>query len=183
MPNSEKSGMESSLSHRAQDFGEMIQGLKDELARLAEQAQVGIADNAEAIKSRAVHAAEDTQDLVKQNPLTAVGIALGVGVVVGLMVPGRGAGARHAHRYASGSRREFDRLTDTVRDAIEAGRSRAQQSFERASDPALLDRLMGVLSGLLDSSRSTAASVASAGEKTARSIADRLSSTVSSNGK
>lgn len=179
MATSEKSELESSLSHRAEDFSQMIQGLKDELARLAEQAQVSISDNAGAIKNRAVDAAEDTQDLVRQNPLAALGIALGVGFVVGVMIPGRGRGPRHAHRFAAGSRREFDRLSDTVRDAIEAGRSRAQHSVERASDPALLDRLTGILSGLLESSRSTASSVASAGEKTARNIADRLSSAVS----
>ena len=172
MATSDKSGMEE-LQSRAEDVGEMIQGLKAELARLAAQAQDSIADNAGAIKDRAMDAADSTQDLVRQNPLSALGIALGVGFIVGVMVPSRRS---HRHGFAAGSRREFDRLADSVRDAIETGRSRAQHSLERASDPALLDRLAGILSGLLESSRSTASSVASAGERTARHIADRLSS-------
>ena len=171
MATSDKSGMEE-LQSRAEDVGEMIQGLKAELARLAAQAQDSIAENAGALKDRAVDAAEDTQDLVRQNPLPALGIALGVGFLVGVMMPARGS---HRHGFAAGSRREFDRLADSVREAIETGRSRAQHSLERASDPALFDRLAGILSGLLESSRSTASTVASAGEKTARHIADRLS--------
>ena len=176
MATSDKSGMEEQQSHRLDDVAEMIQGLKTELARLAEQAQDSVADNAGALKDRAIHAAKDTQELVRQNPLPALGIALGVGFLVGVMIPGRSS-ARH-RGFAAGSRREFDRLAETVRDAIETGRSRAQHSLERASDPALLDRLAGILSSLLESSRSTASTVASAGEKTARHLADRLSNAV-----
>ena len=176
MATSEKSATENSDPSRAEEFSEMIQGLKDDLARLAGQIQEGLADRADAVKETAVQTASDTQDLVRENPLPAVGLALGVGFLVGVMLP---RGRRQHHRFGGASRREFDRLAHTVREAIETGRSRAQHELNRASDPALLDRLTGVLSGLLESSRATASSVASAGEKTARHLAHRLTNAVS----
>lgn len=173
---SEKLAPKGSDIGRAEELAEKIKGLKTDLADLAGQVQKRIADRADAAKEQAIQAAEDTQDLIRQNPLPAVGIALGVGFIVGLMIP---SSRSQGERFWPGSRREFDRLADTLKGAIENGWSRAQRGLDRTNDPALLERLTGILSGLFESSRATASSVASAGEKTARSIADRVTSAVS----
>ena len=163
------------------DLSDRMQELRDELAKLTGQVQTYLADRASDVKDGAVQIAEGTEDLIRENPLPAIGIALGFGLVLGFMVPKRSG--RHARHSDFGRRasRDMHRMASSLSDAasnlrhtIEASKSRAQDVVQRASDPALFDRLATLVTGLLESSRSTASSVASAGEKTARKVADTL---------
>lgn len=172
---------------RAGDIGARIQELREELARLAGQVQEYVGDRAADLRDSAVETTGDVEEFIRENPLPAVGLALGVGLILGIMVRGRGAAQRQAPTL---SRRDLDRLAYRVGEALEsaAPRLRAANAGD-TGDWALLERLAAALTGLIDSSRSTAASVGSAGgkavrtvaavgERTARSIADRLAGAV-----
>lgn len=170
----------------AGDIGAKIEELRAEMARLTEQVQIFLQDRAGDLRDSAAETTAEIEEMIRENPFPAVGIALGVGFILGLMVRGGRAEGREPTRL---SRRDFDRLTSRLRGAIEAGGARAQAAAADADDSALLERLAGAISGLVAASRSTAASVGSAGEKaaksvaaagerTARSIADRLSQAV-----
>ncbi len=162
------------------DIGAKIEELRAEMTRLSEQVQTYLQNRAVDLKEGATETAAEVEELIRRNPFPAVGVALGIGFLLGLMVRG---GASAAPRL---SRRDFDRLASKVRGAIEAGSARAQAAAAEVGDTALLERLAGALSSVIESSRSAAESVGSAGgraaksvaavgERTARNIAERLS--------
>ncbi|HEX7074226.1 MAG TPA: hypothetical protein VF226_09315 [Hyphomicrobiaceae bacterium] len=162
------------------DIGAKIEELRAEMMRLSEQVQVYLQNRAGDLKEDATETSAEVQKLIRENPFPAVGVALGIGFLLGLMMRG---GASAAPRL---SRRDFDRLASKVRGAIEAGSARAQAAASEVGDTALLERLAGALSSVIGSSRSAAESVGSAGgraaksvaavgERTARNIAERLS--------
>ena len=157
------------------DISGGIQALKDELARISEQVQSKVVDGADFVKQQASEAADNAKDVVRGNPLPAVGVALGVGLVLGLLIPRR---RPHHQDFGRRSYRELNRLANTLRDTVDATRSRAYAVKEKASDPAILDRLTSLASAFLENSRSTASSLANAGERTAKTIANKVADAV-----
>lgn len=168
-------------SDNASDIGARIEELRAELARLTEQVQDYLQDRASDLRDSAIETTENVETLIRENPLPAIGIALGIGFAVGLLL--RGGRSDTAPRL---SRRDLDRLASSFMEALTTAGSRAREATTGAGDLALLERLGGVLGGLLESSKGTVATVGSAGEraarsvaamgqKTARGIADRLS--------
>lgn len=151
------------------DIGEAIADLRAEMARLSDQVQAYLQHQAGELRDGAAEATAEVEGLVRDHPLPAVGIAFGAGLVLGLMIRGGRSRPSEAPRL---SRRDFERLTSRLRGAIE-GNSAARVHVEPADggDAAFLGRLAGALADLVRSSRSTAASVGSAGERTARSVA------------
>ncbi|MCL4765126.1 MAG: DUF883 family protein [Hyphomicrobiaceae bacterium] len=176
---------EPSQAARAGDIGAGLEELREDLARLAEQVQTYVQDRAGDLRDSAIETAGDVEELIRENPLPAVGIALGVGFVLGVMVRGGRAPRWEGSRLP---RRDIDRLASRLGEALEAAAPRVRLgTASDAGEAAFLERLAGALSALMESSRATAASVgtaggraarsvASMGERTARSIADRLSS-------
>ncbi len=170
-----------SMTEVSSDVADKMQELRDELTKLSGQVQTYLSDRADDVKEGASQVAENTGDLIRENPLPAIGIALGVGVLLGFMVPQRKPRYARRHDFGRRASRDINRMASSLSDAasnlrhtIEASRSRAQDVVHRASDPALFERLATLATGFLESSRSTASSVASAGEKTARKVADSL---------
>jgi len=167
----------------AGDIGGRIEELRAELARLTEQVQIYLQDRASDLRDSALEATESVEEIVRENPLPAVGIAFGAGFVLGLMAR---SGRSERWEPPRLSRRDLDRLASSFTEALMTARSRAREATAGAGDAALLERLTGIVSGLLESSKGTVASVGTAGEraarsvaamgeKTARGIADRLS--------
>lgn len=165
------------------DLGDKIEELRQEMMQLSAHVQAYLQDRADELRDTAAETVSDVEDIIRGRPLPAVSVALGIGFVVGLML----GGARSRREPSRLSQRDFDRLASRLRGAIEAAGSRAQRAATNGGgDAAFLERLAGAITGLISSSRSTAASVGSVGEKaaksvvavgerTARTIADRLS--------
>jgi len=152
----------------SRDTGALIEELKAELARLTEQVQNYLQERATGLRDSAIDTADNVETLIRENPLPAVGIAMGTGFILGLLIR-RGQPDRwKAPRL---SRRDIDRLASRFTESLAAARSRAGEAATGAGDSALLERLAGLLGGLLESSKETATSVGSAGERAARSVA------------
>lgn len=165
------------------DIGGTIEELQAEMARLRNQVQAYVQDKAYDLRHGAAEATTEVESLVRHHPLPAIGAAFAAGLALGLMIRG---GRPERTKPPRLSRRDFERLATSVRGALEANSSRRRLPPAEAGDAAFLERLAGALSGLIQSSRDTAASVGSAGERaaksmaaaggrTARAVADRLS--------
>ena len=151
----------------ASDLGEAIAELRAEMARLSDEVQAYLQHQAEELRHGAAETTAEVEELVRDHPLPAVGIAFGAGLVLGLLI--RGRPRPQAPRL---SRRDFERLASRLRGAFEvAPGDRLYAASADGADRAFLERLSGALSGLIQSSRSTAASVGSAGERAARTVA------------
>lgn len=166
------------------DISHRIEELRAELARLGEQVQNYLVNRADDVRRGAVETTAEVEGIVRSHPLPSIGIAFGAGLVLGLMLRRGNSQPSDIPRL---SRRDFERLASAMSDSF-ARRAipRAHFAPEDGADTALLERLAGALSGLFQASRSTAASVGSAGErvaksvaaaggKTARAVADRIS--------
>lgn len=149
------------------DIGGMIEELRTEMARLREQVQSYVQMRADSLREGAADTTAEVEGLVRDHPLPAVGVAFAAGLVLGLMMR-KGRSERTEPRPA---RRELERLAATTRGALEARGSRPSSQPAQPSDAALLERLAGALSELIQSSQETATSVGSAGERAARSMA------------
>lgn len=160
-----------------------IESLKQELSRVSGQVQDYLKDRAQNISDKVqdqtTQVSETVQERIRENPLAAIGIAAGVGFAMGLMMLGRRRSSRES-RGGNGwarsqdfrnwsprdmSRGDLRRLTAAIREGFEQTRS-------HSSDPALLEKLSGALSNLLNSP--AASSMASAGTRAARQFVDRL---------
>lgn len=162
------------------DIGERLDELRAELARLTTQAQDYLQTRGSDLRDSAAEATDNIEEIIRENPLPAVGLALGVGFILGLLARGGRFESRDVPRL---TRRDVDRLASRLTETLTTAGSRAREAAEDVGDNVFLERLAGALTGLLESSKQTMASVGSAGarsvaamgEKTARSIADRLS--------
>ena len=173
-----------SESRGAGDISHRLEELRAELARLSDQVQKYLVSKADDVRRSAVETTAEVEGVVRSYPLPSLGVAFGVGLVLGPMLRGGNSQRRDLARL---SRRDFERLASAMRGSFTTP-SVPGVHFASANggDTALLERLAGALSGLIEASRSTAASVGSAGErvarsvaaaggKTARAVADRLS--------
>jgi ElaB/YqjD/DUF883 family membrane-anchored ribosome-binding protein len=174
-----------SYGEQKRDPGQLIESLKQELARVSGQVQEYLKDQAQGISDKVqkqtTEARETVHEQIREKPLAAVGIAAGLGFAVGLIMLrrrhlpreswARNAWARNSdlRNWAPRevSRRDLHRVTDAIRDGFDRARS-------QAGDPAILDRLSNAISSLLSSSG--AASMALAGTRAARQLVDRLAS-------
>lgn len=152
----------------ASDIAERLEELRADLARLTAQVQGYLQDRAADLRDSAIETTDNVEELIRENPLPALGIALGTGLLVGLLVRSRRSTGRQSPQL---SRRDLDRLTSRLAEALQTSGSRARHFAADAGDGAILERLAGALSGLLESSRETVASVGTAGERAARSVA------------
>ena len=174
-------------SSQITDPAKLIESLREEMARVGEQVQEfvqarggQIAEQASKATEQAskvtAEAAENARDLVRENPGTSVAIAAGAGLVLGLILSASRRNRRHTWydearnlRERGVSRRDLDRLSGAIRDGFERVRS-------HNGDSAFVDRIATAVSNLLDSSASTASTVASAGSRVAKNLVERLAS-------
>jgi ElaB/YqjD/DUF883 family membrane-anchored ribosome-binding protein len=166
------------------DPAQALESLKQEFSKVSGQVQDYLKDRAhhvgQTVQDQTSQASETFEESIRQNPLAAMGIAAGVGFGLSLLLMSRGRSYRRG-RYGNGwaanqdlsdwiprdiSRKDFRRLKAAIRDGFEQTRSHVH-------DPALLERLSGALSSLLNSPAAT--SMASAGTRAARQFVDRLS--------
>jgi len=162
------------------DVAARLEELRADLAHLTAQVQEFVQSRATELRHGAAETTDSIEGLIRDNPLPAVGIALGAGFILGLLARG---GQPDRYQMPRLTRRDVDRLASRLTDSVMSAGERTREVAADTGDKAFLERLAGALSGLLESSRETVASVGSAGaksvaamgEKTARSIADRLS--------
>ncbi|MEO7399786.1 MAG: DUF883 family protein [Polaromonas sp.] len=81
---SEISDAEDVLSATADQVGEKIARLRERIQSRLREARLRLADAEAAVVANAKAAARATDDYVHESPWTAIGIAAGVGVLVGL---------------------------------------------------------------------------------------------------
>ncbi len=157
-------------------IGDRLDELKRDLGRLSERVQHYVQNRAAGLKDTAMEKTDEFQELIRGNPLPAIGIAFGAGFVVGLLVGGGSRGLQPPRV----SRRDIDRLASSLATTLAIGRGPARRAASEAArmaettehhDSAILERLAGALSSLLATSKETAATVGSAGESTARTVA------------
>ena len=83
---SEISDAEELLSATADQVGEKMAGLRERIQRRLREAKSRLADAEVLLVDKTRAAARATDDYVHESPWTAIGIAAGVGVLVGLML-------------------------------------------------------------------------------------------------
>lgn len=83
---SEISDAEELLSATADQVGEKMAGLRERIQRRVREAKSRLADAEVLLVDKTRAAARATDDYVHESPWTAIGIAAGVGVLVGLML-------------------------------------------------------------------------------------------------
>jgi ElaB/YqjD/DUF883 family membrane-anchored ribosome-binding protein len=94
---SEVSDVRSVLSNAAQDLmratkaqtGETVSAARQRIQESLEQARVKLADADALVRERARQAAQYTDEYVHENPWRAIGIAAGIGLVLGLILTRR----------------------------------------------------------------------------------------------
>lgn len=164
----------------ALDIAGKLEELRADLVRITAQVQDYVEARAVNLRDSAAEANENVESLIREHPLPAVGLALGAGFVLGLLVRG---GQHDTQAIPRLTRRDIDRLASRLTHSLTSAANGAREITAEVGDKAFLERLAGALSGLLESSKETVASVGSAGarsvaamgEKTARTIANRLS--------
>ena len=80
------SDMDDYLRATANQTGEKIGALRERLQDQMQRAKVRLADTREVVVDRTKEAARATDDYVHDNPWRAVGIAAGVGLIIGLLI-------------------------------------------------------------------------------------------------
>jgi ElaB/YqjD/DUF883 family membrane-anchored ribosome-binding protein len=78
--------MEDYLRATASQTGEKIGAIRERLQENMQQAKERLADTQEYVMGKTKEAARATDDYVHENPWRAVGVAAGVGLVVGLLI-------------------------------------------------------------------------------------------------
>ena len=83
---SEISDAEELLSATADQVGEKMAGLRERIQRRLREAKSRLADAEVLLVDKTRAAARATDDYVHESPWTAIGVAAGVGVLVGLIL-------------------------------------------------------------------------------------------------
>jgi hypothetical protein len=146
----------------------MIEEMRSQVSQLGSQVREFVQNRAKDVADQTTHA---TESYVRQQPMTAVAIAAGTGLLLGLMLM-RGRSSRYAQpsyrRGGSGlTRRDLDQLKSAIQEGFEHLRPRGE---------AMTERITGALSNWLDTYGSRASEAASAGTKAARRMASQISS-------
>jgi ElaB/YqjD/DUF883 family membrane-anchored ribosome-binding protein len=148
------------------DPGSMIEDVRGQVSQLGSQVRDFVQHGAKDMADRTTEAAES---YVRQQPLTAVAIAAGTGLLLGLMLM-RGRGNRYSRSYHRQggpklSRRDFDRLRSTIEEGFESLRPRGEP---------MTDRITNALSSWLDTYGARASEAASAGTRAAKRMANHI---------
>lgn len=80
------SDMDDYLRATANQTGEKIGAIRERLQEQMQRAKVRLADTTEAVVDKTKEAAKATDEYVHDNPWRAVGIAAGIGLIIGMLI-------------------------------------------------------------------------------------------------
>ena len=83
------SDTESMLSDLASDGGQMAKDLRQRLTDNLQNVKAKLIETEELVTEKAKYAAKATDDYVHENPWQSIGVAVGVGFLVGMLVSRR----------------------------------------------------------------------------------------------
>jgi hypothetical protein len=160
----------------------MVEELREQVAQLGTRVRDYVQHRAQEVAEQTSEVAsqvtETAEDYVRERPMTAVAVAAGTGLLVGLvLMRGRnrhnGYGdwlAREGSRRMGMSRRDISKIADAIQDGFERMRPRGESAT---------DKVANLVSSWIETSGSRASEAATAGSRAARRLADAIGSRLS----
>ena len=79
-------GIGQGLKDAKDDLSAVVSGIGDAARSGAAAAKEGVRQTVDAVKEQSIAAAETLEDRIAERPFTAIGIALGAGVLIGMLL-------------------------------------------------------------------------------------------------